>query len=232
MATTSREVESNRLPLALLVTNSNRRGANRRVSQNKSPNDQILKSQIPSFIPDQVLTFKCRYYVNPAAATDVITFVRELPVVPLAVSYSATSLIQIFKAVRLAKVEMWCNHRDSVGVDGNTINLTAVERRTVRPIEWSDTATQLCPAHIVKKFSPVEPLGLWYGTTSGESNPELRFQMSKGAVLEMTYCAILHDAESITSIAASGLTFVRVYTNNLDTNVLAIGRSYQTSMTF
>lgn len=122
---------------------------------------------------------------------------------------------------------MWCNFRPDGNVEGNTINLSFVERRTVRPIEWSDTATFLTPAHIKKKFAKTEPLGLWYSTTSGESNPEIRFQMPKGAVLQITFDYILHDSENCGTASGSGLSFPKIYTNKMYTDVSVIGRSLQ-----
>lgn len=103
-----------------------------------------------------------------------------------------------------------------------------IERRTVRPIEWSDTATFLKPAHIKKTFSKLEPLGLWYATTSGESNPEIRFQLPKGAIMQITYDAILHDGESCGTSSGSSLSYPKVYTNQLNANVTVVGKTYQT----
>lgn len=184
-----------------------------------------MKSQIPSFQSDAVLSQAIRYYVNDSYGSDVLSFAVELPIMPNGVS-SATNLILLpYKAVRIRAIEMWCNFRPTGNVTGNTINLTVVERRTVRPIEWSDTATFLTPAHIKKTFSKTEPLGLWYSTTSGESNPELRFQLPKGAILQITYDVILHDAEGCGSSAESGLSYPKVYTNRLSTDVSVVGKS-------
>jgi hypothetical protein len=193
-----------------------------------SINKPLASSAIPPFTPDQVQTLTFRYYVNPAAASDTVNFVRELPIIPNAISVSATQLLQIYKAVRISKIEMWCNYRPSVAIDGNTINMTFVERRTVRPIEYSATAQPALTGHFKKKFSVYEPLGLWYNTASGETNPEIRFQFSKGALLEITYSVILHDTESVTTLTSAGMSFVRVYSNQLDTNVLCVGKGHMT----
>ena len=197
-------------------------------SKKTSVNGIISASSIPSFQSDQVQTLVIRYFVNPASASDTVTFVRELPIVPNAISASATAMYQIYKAVRLIKMEAWCNYRPSVSIEGNTINVTCVERRLVRPVEWSATASSAVNAHIKKKFSIYDPLGQWYSTATGESNPELRFLLNKGAVLELTFAVVLHDSESVTTVSGAGLTFPRVYTNSLDTNVLCIGKGFAT----
>ena len=194
-----------------------------------SVNNSILAtSSMPSFQSDQVQTLKVRYYVNPSSASDTISFVRELPIVPNALSATSTAMYQIYKAVRLSKLEVWNTFRPSVSIEGNTCNVTCVERRLVRPIEWSATASPSINAHIKKKFSVYEPLGQWYSTATGESNPELRFQLNKGSVLELTFAVVLHDSESVSTLVGSGLTFPRVYTNCLDTNVLCIGKGFAT----
>ena len=137
-------------------------------------------------------------------------------------------MYQMYKAVRLSKMEVWNVFRPSVSIEGNTINVTCVERRLVRPIEWSATASSAVNAHIKKKFSIYEPLGQWYSTATGESNPELRFQLTKGSVLELTFAVVLHDSESVSTLTGTGLAFPRVYTNCLDTNELCIGKGFAT----
>lgn len=199
-----------------------------RSASNKSQMRAVVNSvSIPSFVPDTIFTQKVRYYVNEAAATDVINFVRELPIIPFGVSISATSLLLLLKAVRVSKIEMWCPYRSGLGVASNTINLTFVERRGVNPKEISSSATPLAPGHIKMSFDKDNYLGWYYLTTAGESNPEIRFQMPKSAILEITYNYIMHDSESVSAVVGSSLTFYRVYTNNLDSNVLVIGKGYQ-----
>lgn len=212
--------------MILSVTIRNRSGAKRRVSQNKSPLTALAGAQIPTFTSDPVQSLKVRYYVRESYGSDVLSFAVELPVVPFGISYAENYAILPFKSVRIKKIEMWCNFRPSGNVEGNTINLNIVERRTVRPIEWSDTATFLTPAHIRKKFAKTEPLGLWYHTTSGETNPEIRFQMPKGAVLEITFDYILHDAESCGVSAGSFSSYPKIYTNTMSSDVAVVGKTY------
>jgi len=198
----------------------------RRATQNKSPLPNLLSQQIPPFSSDSVQSLKVRLIISEDFASDVKNFAVELPQVPYGLSVNATTLYLPFKAVRLSKVEMWCNYRSEKGMTGNTINLIQIERRTVKPIEFSDTATFLTPAHICKKFDPLEPLGLWYQTTSGETNPELRFQMPKGAILELTYAFIVSDESSPGSSSGSGLSYPKVYTNCLNSDLVCVGKSY------
>ncbi len=188
----------------------------------------MLSQQIPSFSSDQVQSLKVRYIVSDSFGSDVKAFTVELPQVPYGLSVDASTAYLPFKAVRLAKVEMWCNYRSEQGMTGNTINFSQVERRTVKPIEHSDTATFVSPAHICKKFNTLEPLGLWYATTSGESNPELRFQLPKGGLLELTFAYVVSDENGPGSSSGSGLTFPRVYTNSLNSDIVCVGKTYFT----
>lgn len=211
-----------------LATKSNKRGANRRVTQIKSP--VIRDLGIPSFQSDFVQTWKTRFYVNDAASSDVVSVTQELPIVPYGISTSSTAIVVPFKSVRLKKVEMWCNYRESKGIVGNTINLTMVERRSVRPIEISDTATFTKCAHIVAKFSKFDTLGWFYATTVSETNPELRFALPKGAVLELTYDYVVSDGDALPSFGGSGFTVNRVYTNAMNGDLDCVGRTYDTQM--
>ena len=212
------------------VAKYNRRGVSRRASQNKSPN-MLSRAQIPTYASDAVQSLKVRYYVPSTFGSDVKAFTLELPIYPYGVSDSASTILLPLKAIRLKKIEMWCNYRPSSGIEGNTINLAFVERRTVRPIEWSDTATYATPAHIRKKFTKTEPLGLWYSTINSETNPEITFQMPKGAVLELTFAFILHDGESCGTSAGSSLSYPKIYTNKLNADVSVVGKVYQAVIT-
>lgn len=206
------------------------RGVSRRASQNKSPN-MFNRDQIPTYASDQVQSLKVRYYVPSTYGGDVKQFTMELPIYPYGISDSGSTILLPLKAVRLKKIEMWCNYRPEQGIEGNTINLTFVERRTVRPIEWSDTATYATPAHIKKKFSKFDPLGLWYSTVSSETNPEISFQMPKGAILELTFSFILHDGESCGTSAGSSLAYPKVYTNKLNADISVVGKVYAAVIT-
>ena len=161
-----------------------------------------------------------------STASDPDNFTIELPIVPWAISTNTTTLRPPFKSVRISKIKMWCMYRQQVGIEGNTINLTCLERRGVRPIEYSDTASPQQNACIVKKFGPDDQLGWFYSQTTGETNPEMKFQMPKGAVLEITFSFILDDDDTMNSAAGSGLTADRIYTNQLSTKLSPIGKTY------
>lgn len=192
---------------------------------------ETYRCEIPKFISDPVYTVVQRYYVKDASS-DVVTVTKELPIPPWAFASSTTLLHMPFKAIRLSKMECWCVYRNSVGISGNTINVTVVERRGVRPIEWSDTASYQSNAHISKKFRPDETLGWYYGTTISETNPELSFRLPKGAVLELTFAYILDDADDVLSAGTSGLTANKIYTNNLSTDLEPIGKTYSTLLVY
>lgn len=197
----------------------------RRASHIKSPNDTD-KSDIPSFLSDPPLSHTQRYVVADGAS-DVVSLTMELPILPYGISQSTTKLAVPFKSVRLARVRMWCVYRPSVAMSGNTINLSIVERPGARPIEWSATASYK-NAVIDKSFNPDEPLGWYYPFGTGVTNPELTFQMPKGAVLDLTFVYILDDTDAMNTLTGAGFTAERLYTNQLSINHSAVGRAYQT----
>ena len=203
------------------------------VRQNRRPRggrSEVKLSQIPTVQTDQVETLIIRLYNNESNSVKDLTF--ELPVPPFGYSTSTTQLVLPFKAVRLAKFECWCNYNPGVGVASNTLNVSVLDRRTARPIEWSDTATFLKPAHIKKKFSKDEPLGFWYPTSVGETNPEFTFQVPSEGIVQLTLNYILSDSGSVPTYATTGLTAGRIYTNSVDPNgkFSPAGKAYATRM--
>lgn len=185
---------------------------------------------IPKYTPDAVFTSKFRYCVSSESA-DVVSFTLELPIAPFGISDSATTVLLPFKAVRLNSFKVWCNYRSEKDISGNTISVTMIERRGVRPIEWTDIATYQQVAYVSKKFSKTEFAGLYYSTINSQENPEIKFQLPKGAVLELNFSWILHDSESLGTSSASGLAFPKVYTNKLASTMVSIGRTYETVIT-
>jgi len=184
-----------------------------------------MDTSIPPFVADPVYSVKQRYFMNSTAA-DPDHFTVELPIVPWAISTNTTTLRPPFKSVRISKIKLWCVYRNSVGIEGNTVNLTILERRGVRPIEYSSTATYKDNACISKKFGKDNQLGWFYTQTSGETNPEFKCQMPKGALLEITFCFVMDDDDTMNSAAGSSLTADRVYTNQLSTKLSPVGKTY------
>lgn len=201
---------------------------NRKRSNKMSRNRQTpaTATGITQFQSDQVQTLKYRYIVKDASA-DVVSVTFELPIFPFGLSTSALSLSCPFKSVRLRKIEMWTNYRPNVGMTGNSHSVTYLERRGVRPFELSQSATFDRPAHYLKKFGSDDLIGWYYSTTSGESNPEITFQMTKGSILELTFDYVLDDADIVVAVAGSGLTSSRIYTNSISSNWDAVGKAYQ-----
>lgn len=195
------------------------------MSQNKSP--VIMKQQIPNFQSDQVQSLKYRYILSDAAP-DVVATTFELPIFPWALATAVNSLSAPQKSVRLRKIELWTNYRSSVGMTGNTQSVTCLERRGVRPMEITSTATFETPAHYKKSFGQDDLLGWYYSTTAGESNPEITFQMTKGSILELTFDYVLDDSDIVVSSSGSGLTSSRIYSNTISSNLVCVGKAYQT----
>lgn len=207
--------------LKYFAKNTKSSGARRRVPRNKSPTNHI-----PSLISDPVQNIVQRYFVSDTASTDVISLTFELPVAPFGVSISSSSLALPFKAIRLKWIKLWCMYRPEKGIQGNTVNMTIVDRRTVRPLEWTGTAAAFSNAAIKMAFKPSDPIGFWYITTSGESNPEVRVQLPKGAVMDISFDYILDDRETNSGTSTgSSLSSPRVYYNRLSTDLELAGKT-------
>ena len=181
--------------------------------------------RIPAFVPDFVQTGTWRYIVN-SSAPQVINFTLELPIPPFGISYKSDGLMLLFKAIRIAKIRMWQLYQESDSISGNTCSLTFVDRRLVKPIEYSCTGGNFAPGFIKKKFGVDDPIGRWYITGSGETNPEITFQMTKGSVVEISYCWILNDGQMCREVSGSSLTYPRVYSNRLNSDVDVVGKAY------
>lgn len=187
---------------------------------------EIQRSAIPSFISDPVYSTTMRWVLASGAA-DVVTATVELPIPPWALASSTTLLNIPFKAVRLSKVQIWNAYRSASDMSSNTINMTFLERRGVRPIEYSDSASPQKCAHISKKFSKADDLGKYYNTTIGESNPEITFRLTKGSILEMSFDYILDDGDAVLTNSTSGLTAQTIYSNRISTSLDCVGKANQ-----
>jgi hypothetical protein len=181
--------------------------------------------RIPTFTPDFVESGTWRYIVADAGS-QTISFTLEMPIAPFGISHSADALILPFKAVRISKVRMWQLYQDSLTITSNTCSLTFVDRRLVKPIEYSCTGANFAPGFIKKKFGVNDPIGRWYVTGNSESNPEVTLQMTKGSVIEISYCWILSDGGACPTSAGTSLAYPRVYSNRLHTSVDVVGKSY------
>jgi len=111
-------------------------------------------------------------------------------------------------------------------MSGNTQSVTYLERRGVRPMEIASTATFETPAFYSKTFGPDDLIGWFYSTTSGESNPEITIQMTKGSILELTFDYVLDDADIVITAAGAGLTSSRIYSNCISSNLVCVGKAY------
>jgi hypothetical protein len=203
---------------------------NRKKSVPRNHENLDSRHGIPKYTPDAVFTSKFRYCVT-SSASDVATFALELPIAPFGIADSSSTILLPFKSVRLNSFKVWCNYRPDKDITGNTISVTMIERRGVRPIEWTDIATYQQVAYVSKKFSKTEFTGLYYSTINSQENPELKFQLPKGAVLELNFSWVLSDSESLGTSSSSGLSYPKVYTNRLSTSLEPIGRSYAVVIT-
>lgn len=196
----------------------------RRASQRKSPT--IGSHPIPSFQSDAVISIKNRYGVDTAASNTIQSVNFELPIAPFGVAYAGNALLLPFKAVRLAKLEMWSNYNPNVVAGDNTISfLTQNSATGQRPMEISATATFAAPAHIVKKFSKYEPIGLWYESSIGVVNPSLNVKLPKAGIMELTLDFILSDESSMGTFATTGLSFPLIYANQIATDLVVLSKA-------
>lgn len=210
-----------------MTTKNNKRGVNRRASQRKSPEKYL--NPIPVFQSDVPQSLVVRYALTSASAKQ---FTRELPIYPFGVSSSSSTILIPFKSVRIARIRMWCAYKPASSTAENLISLTQVTRRGVRPNEWVAIASTSGDAMIDKSFDKNEPSGWFYITASGETNPEFSFNMSVGATLEITYVYVLSDGDATGSEAGSSLSFPRVYTNKLESDLFVLGKSTGTTAVF
>lgn len=203
------------------ATKSNKRGVNRRASHNKSP----ASEGIPSFNSDAVHNWVSRFSVTDG--NSVVEPTLELPIYPWGMSTSTTTMRLPFKAIRLARVRIWGNYDSDTSMGKNSVSLTFLQRREVRPIEISDSATPFKLAYIDYKCKPSRPEGRWYYTRNSENNPEINFRLTPGAILELHFQYVLCDGESVQLATAptSGLTADLVYTNRLLATLEPIARS-------
>lgn len=186
-------------------------------------------ASIPQTImTDPVQSWVSRFGVADAAA-DVVSVTWEFPIPPFALATGSLSLLSFMKSIRIKKIEIFCDYRAASISSANTINLQVVERRGVRPVEWSSTASPIRNAHICAKFAKNSPLGWYYNTTTGESNPEVTVQLPKGAIMDIHFAYVMDDADPCLTLASSGLTSSRIYTNTISSNLQVFGRSYQTA---
>lgn len=200
--------------------------------KNRNVAAQALKERIASIPPvlmsDPVNSWVSRFGLADAAS-DVVSVTWELPIPPYGYSTSALSIASFFKSIRIKKIEIWCDYRAASSAAANTINLTILERRGVRPVEWTSTANPLRNGHICAKFAKNNPLGWFYNTTTGESNPEITVSMPKGAIMDISFDFVVDDADIVTALSTSGLTSSRIYTNSISSNFQVFGRSFQTA---
>jgi len=181
--------------------------------------------RIPTYIPDAVFTSTFRYIVGPNVSAQVIAFQLELPIAPFGIASASDSFILPFKSVRISKIRCWQNYQNSTSISGNTASITMNDRRLVRPVEYTAIGGHHALGFIKKKFGPNDPLGQYYITGSGESNPELTFQITKGTVLEITYNWIMSDGQGCPTSAGSSLSYPRVYANRLNSDVDVVGKA-------
>lgn len=186
-------------------------------------------SSIPPVIKtDPVQSWISRFGLT-SAASDVVSVTWEFPIPPFALATGSLTLVSFLKAIRISKIEIWCDYRAASQASANTINLQVLERRGVRPIEYSSTATPISNAHICAKFAKNSTLGWFYNTTTGESNPEVTVQLPKGAIMDIHFAYVMDDADISVTMASSGLTSNRIYTNTISTSLEVFGRTYQTA---
>lgn len=181
--------------------------------------------RIPSFVPDFVESGTWRYILSNSAS-QVESFTLELPIAPFGIAYAADALILPFKAIRISKIRMWQLYQDEQTITSNTCSLTFVDRRLVKPIEYSCTGANFAPGFIKKKFGVEDPIGRWYITGNSETNPEVTLQITKGSVIEISYCWILADGGTCGTSSGASLSHPKVYSNRLNSVVDVVGKTY------
>jgi len=210
------------------MSKKNSKVASRNRAKVASAAIERINSVPPVIQSDPVQNWVSRYGLTDAAS-DVVSVTWEFPIPPFALATGALTLVSFMKSIRISKIEIWCDYRAASSAGANTINLTVVERRGVRPIEWSSTASPIRNAHICAKFGKNSTLGWYYNTTTAESNPEITVTLPKGAIMDIHFSYIMDDSDICLSLASSGLTSSRIYTNTISSSLQVFGRAYQTA---
>lgn len=189
-----------------------------------------LRLEIPTYKSDTIQTLTYRYYVDSSVTTPH-AFSFELPRYPYGISFvTATpgTVILPMKSVAIRRIRMWNQYDPSAtSIAGNTISLRFTHSDGVPEYEFSSTASNLAMAFIDFKPKPNSRLGWFYERSTSATNPIAHFVMLHHTILEIKYAYVLSDGGDgggKTASISTGTSSYYVYTNNLNTGLLPVGK--------
>ncbi len=204
-----------------MIPNSNKkRGARRRVTQNKSPVNGANGSTFPKQLPASIQIDKVIRFKASAALTDAPVAIADLMDL-LCVAATTTSAYRLPTAVKLRKIEAW-SPPDSAGA-ATILAVEEVAQGTgfVSPSRRIEDVTmgQSRPAHIVWKPQVDTLLSKWLNDTGFSANL-IRLTGPSGSTFDVHISFVLQDGESTVAVAAAvvGATVGRLYIRSLNSS--------------
>ncbi len=203
-----------------MIPNSNKkRGARRRVTQNKSPANGGRGGAFPPQLISSVQIDKTIRFKSSAALTDATVKVQDLHDL-LCMADTTTSAYRLPRTIKLRKIEAWAPP-DSAGAavilsveDVLTISGISAPSRRAEDV----TMGQSRPAHVVWTPKQDSALSKWLSTTGDVA---LQLNGPSGTTFDVSISFVLQDGETPTAVnaAVAGATVGRLYIRSLNSSV-------------
>ncbi len=187
------------------IAKNNQRAANRRVSQNKSPNPPQLQATISH-------KHRFRFVVTNAGGINYALTANDFADL-LCVATSANVAYRLWDSVRIRAIEMWC--ANSSGSSSNTVQ---VEYSSVGSyggstgITYNDTALGTANiAHVKTSPPPMSLASFWIGRT--ENTELVTITGPQGSVIDLVLEFAFNDTETpvLVTGTVSGATTGKMY---------------------
>jgi hypothetical protein len=210
--------KGNTSPYHEVAKNSNKRGANRRVTQNKSPNKGYKNPpQIDCPIRQK---HRFRYEETQDGGADVTIYNKDL--LDLVCMATASNVAyRVLDGVKLDLVEMWSCNNPSISNYSNQITL-----------EWLNTQYSGAPgntytdqamgatdiAHICAR--PPKEAGSAFWIADGDRTPLFNMRLPQYTIVDIVVEVVFADTDSaiLVSGAVAGATLGQLYYRYLDSN--------------
>ena len=178
-----------------MISKNNKRGANRRVIQNKSPNPPMFQQE-----PIQKRKFRFKAFQGSGFNNTIY----ESDLLDLAcMATGSTSAYRRYESVKLDKVEVWCANGN--GALSNDINLEWLNTNFIGGSGGtvSDTALGTANiAHISSKPPKNSKADFWL-SGSIVSEPVFNLECPQGSIVDITVRYVDRDSESARLVTGS-----------------------------
>jgi hypothetical protein len=196
-------------PFGPLVPSKNKRAANRRVSQNKTPMEVRIASVIKPYKSDPIINFSIRYQASLASFTTRNITRGMLLNTMFAGAVNATHLCtRLFSAVRVNQVTLTTSIQASI----QWLSQYAPTSTT------TITGTSTTAAGTYTSRPPKNSLASFWSTSQSDES-EVLFQVvsTLNDYIDVSFSAVFMDSETPISITISGFPAVsQVYRSPLD----------------